>query len=95
MTYFACHYSYPDGDERIVELRPEHREFLSGLKDEGTLVASGPYVDGRGSALIIIRLPEGSGTDDALAVMDEDPFHREGVLAGRDIRPWNPVLNIF
>ena len=95
MKYFAVHYTYTDGDERIVSLRPSHREWLATLADAGRLVGSGPYTDGGGSALIIIRLPETATLADAAELMDEDPFTREGVLPGREIREWNPVLNAF
>lgn len=95
MNYFAVHYSYADGAEAVVALRPEHREFLKTLRDEGTLVASGPYTDGGGSALILLRLPESATVADAEALMNQDPFHRDRVLDGRTIRAWNPVLNIF
>lgn len=95
MSYFACHYTYASDDPDIVRVRPEHRQFIGGLKDRGLLVASGPYNDGHGSALILIRLPEDSTVDDAYAVLDEDPYHRENVLAGREIRRWNPVISIF
>lgn len=95
MKYFAVHYTYADGDENIVRVRPEHREFLGGLKDAGQLVASGPYTDGHGSALIIIRLDDHATVDDAYELMDSDPFVVQDVLAGRKIREWNPVLNVF
>lgn len=95
MKYFAVHYTYANEAKEIVELRPEHREFLGGLKDKGILVASGPYTDGHGSALIIIRLEEPASIDDATELMNQDPFHIQKALAGRTIREWNPVLNIF
>lgn len=95
MNYFAVHYTYADGDDNIVRLRPEHRQFLGRLRDEGTLVASGPYTDGHGSALIIIRLDDHATLDDAYDLMDNDPFVVHDVLAGRKIRAWDPVLNIF
>ena len=95
MKYFAVHYTYADGDDAIVRLRPEHRQFLGRLKDEGKLVASGPYVDGSGSALIIIRLDDHASVDDAYELMDSDPFVLNSALAGRKIRAWNPVLNVF
>ncbi len=95
MNYFAVHYTYADGDDAIVALRPEHREFLKSLKEEGTLVASGPYTDGGGSALILLRLPETATVADAEKLMDGDPFHRDQILDGRSIRAWNPVLNVF
>ncbi|MDO5511342.1 YciI family protein [Corynebacterium sp.] len=95
MKYFAVSYHYPDGSADIVRLRPEHREWLATLLDAGQLVASGPHTDGSGGALIIIRLPEDATLVDAAELMDADPFTREGVLDGREIHEWNPVLNVF
>ncbi|MDO5669533.1 MAG: YciI family protein [Corynebacterium sp.] len=95
MNYFTVQYRYPDGDETITRVRPEHREWLKTLLDAGQLVASGPHTDGSGGALIIVRLPEGSTVTDAEALMDADPFIREKALQGREIRPWNAVLNVF
>ncbi len=95
MKYFAIHYTYADEADEIVALRPKHREFLGSLKDQGKLVASGPYTDGLGSALIIIRLDSPASIDDAIQLMNDDPFHTEKAIATRTIREWNPVLNIF
>lgn len=95
MNYFAITYNYPADSEAIATTRPVHREFLSNLKDKGILVGSGPFLDSDGGALIIIRLPEAATVEDARELMDNDPFHIEGVLDGRSIRPWNPVLNVF
>lgn len=95
MNYFAVSYRYPADSEAIASTRPIHREFLGSLKEKGQLVGSGPFLDSDGGALIIIRLPETATVADATELMDKDPFHTEGVLDGRDIRPWNPVLNVF
>ncbi|NLF15756.1 MAG: hypothetical protein GX595_00645 [Lentisphaerae bacterium] len=93
MNYYAVTYRYPEGDEDIARVRPTHREFLQSLLADGTLVGSGPYAGG--DALIIIRLPEGSTIADAEALMDKDPYRLEGVLPGREIKEWTPVLNVF
>ncbi|MEJ5996944.1 YciI family protein [Corynebacterium sp. H130] len=95
MTYFAVTYRYPADSQEIASTRPIHREFLGKLKDDGILVGSGPFLDDEGGALIIIRLGEGAQVADATALMDKDPFHTTGLLDGRAIRPWNPVLNVF
>ncbi|MBZ8177993.1 hypothetical protein GSS88_09375 [Corynebacterium sp. 3HC-13] len=95
MNYFAVLYHYAADSERIAAIRPEHREFLGELLNQGIVVGSGPYTDGNGGALIIIRLPESATAEDAAELMNRDPFHLKGALSGRDIRPWNPVLNIF
>lgn len=95
MNYFAVLYHYAPDSELITTVRPKHRQFLGALKNEGKLVGSGPYTDGDGGALIVIRLPEPAGIEDATRLMDEDPFLTEGALDHRSIRAWNPVLNIF
>ncbi|AKK03357.1 YciI family protein [Corynebacterium epidermidicanis] len=95
MSFFAIFYDYPADSHLIAENRPVHREFLAKLKEEGILVGSGPFLDENGGALIIIRLNENATVADAEQLMNADPFHRLGILAGRVIRKWNPVLNIF
>lgn len=95
MTYFAVTYTYNPDSEEIVALRPVHREFIGSLKDRGQIVGSGPFTDGAGGALIVITLEDGSTLADAEQIMNDDPFHTEGVLDGRSIRQWNPVISTF
>ena len=95
MNTFAVEYSYSPDSDLITEIRPRHREFLAALKEKGQLIGSGPYTDGDGGALIVIRLPEPASIDDARELMDRDPFHTGGALTGRVFHTWNPVLNVF
>lgn len=95
MNYFCAIYSYPADSEQIASIRPIHREFLSGLKDQGILVGSGPFLDSDGGALIVIRMPDSATVADAEALLDKDPFYTEKALDSRLIRQWNPVLNVF
>ncbi|AKK06154.1 hypothetical protein CMUST_09185 [Corynebacterium mustelae] len=95
MTVFAIEYQYKADNELITNIRPEHRKFLAGLKDEGKLIGSGPFTDGDGGALIIIQLADSATLTDATAIMDNDPFYVGGALDGRVFHTWNPVLNIF
>ncbi|BAU96299.1 hypothetical protein N24_2037 [Corynebacterium suranareeae] len=95
MTYFAVLYSYNPDSEKIAEVRPVHREFIATLHEEGKIIGSGPFVDGEGGALIVIRLPEGSNLADAETLMNQDPFHMQNVLDRRVIRTWNPVTKDF
>lgn len=94
MAVFAVEYHYTPDSELITKIRPEHRAFLSKLKDEGKLIGSGPYTDGAGGALIVIRLADGT-LDDAKELMNHDPFHLQHALDNRVFHTWNPVLNIF
>lgn len=95
MTYFAVTYTYNPDSEEIVNLRPVHREFIGSLKDKGQIVGSGPFTDGEGGALIVIELEDGSTLADAEQIINQDPFHTGGVLDGRSIRQWNPVISTF
>lgn len=87
----AVEYLYdPTRTAEIDEVRPAHREFLRGLLDAGTLLASGPHVDvDAPSALLILRAPSAEA---ALAALDEDPFTQHGLISERTARLWNPVL---
>ncbi|MGP6172962.1 YciI family protein [Corynebacterium sp. A21] len=95
MNTFAILYEYVEDAEQIAAHRPEHREFLGGLEAEGKLIGSGPFTDEEGGALIIIRLPEPAGVEDAAALFDQDPFQLRGLISQRSIRSWNPVKNVF
>ncbi len=93
MTYFIATYTY--GEKMLIQdTRPAHRDFISGLKDEGKIVAAGPFAGDEQSA-IIVRLPEGATQADAEALLADDPYLAAGALADRDIREWNPVINIW
>lgn len=93
MKYFAATYTY--GDMTTVEAtRPAHREFIASQLALGRIVGSGPYI-GDDQALIILQLPDTATEHDASAVLDEDPYTAAGALAKREIREWNPVMNIF
>lgn len=95
MKYFAVKYDYPADSEGIASVRPIHREFIGTLLDDGKIVGSGPFADGEGGALIVIQLANDATIDDAHTLMDRDPFYAEGVITGRSIREWNPVINSF
>ncbi|MGV0427640.1 YciI family protein [Corynebacterium pyruviciproducens] len=96
MTYFAVLYTYITDAEAVSAVRPEHRQFLAGLKEKGMLVGSGPLKETNpGEALIVLALSEGATVADAEAVMDDDPFNRWNRIANRRIVAWDPVLRIF
>lgn len=95
MNTFAVLYEYVNDPDEVAAHRPEHREFLGGLEEQGKLIGSGPFTDDAGGALIIIRLPEPATRADAAVLMDADPFNQRGLIASRTVRPWNPVKNVF
>ncbi len=90
MTIYAVQYAYSDDTDARDVHRPAHREFLSGLAEEGVLLASGPYAgDGPDGALLLVRVGEGA---EALELLREDPFQQQGLVEQVDVREWTPVL---
>ncbi len=86
MAIFAIQYTYGQDTEKMGEFRPEHVEFLSGLHKAGTLLASGPWSVPNTGALLLIKA---DNAEDAAAIMNNDPFARENLIAERSINQWN------
>lgn len=75
--------------EEILPFVEPHRAYLRTLKDQGILIASGPFVPRTGGALLL-KIPSAD-----LALLDrireEDPFTKQG-LAQYEIWPWDVNL---
>lgn len=87
MAKFATIFQYGNQD-RIAEVRPRHREYLTSLKESGKLFASGPFEDDSGALIIY----EAETQADAEALIKADPFHEAGVFVAWDMRPWRQVF---
>lgn len=91
MPVFAVSYGYVATPEQLNEIRPMHRQWLTGLLEGGQLLASGPMVDNPEALLIFV-----SGSANELAnLLDNDPFNVAGFIGTRSIQQWNPVLGPF
>jgi uncharacterized protein len=89
MTVFAVQYAYDDRTALRDEVRPEHRRYLAGLLDAGSLLASGPWSDGDPGALLLMRADSAAEVE---RLLDDDPFTRAGLVATRTLREWTPVF---
>jgi uncharacterized protein YciI len=90
MATHAVVYTYVDDPARLDEVRPDHRAFLSGLHEEGYLIASGPLTGGGGpSALLLV---EAASPDVVESLLEQDPFRTEGLIAERDVQGWDVVI---
>ncbi len=76
--------------EEVLNVIEDHRAYLRGLKDQGLLLASGPF-DPRSGGGLLLRVPD----EDAAAALDRiregDPFTRTG-CAQYELLPWIPVI---
>jgi uncharacterized protein len=87
MKYAAIIVYTPDSST-IAKARPAHREYLTGLQQQGKLVISGPFSDDRGGLLVY----EADTPADVEKLIADDPFAAQGVFTSWEIRPWNVVF---
>ena len=85
---FAAVIEYIQDKAKINEIRPTHRQYLTGLKEKGQIAATGPFLDDYGALIIY----EAATKEEAEALLKGDPFHQAGVFVSWVIRPWNPVI---
>lgn len=86
MAIFCVEYRYTDDSAGRDTHRAEHRAYLEG---QPGLLLSGPYLDDPAGALIVLETEHLAEIEKILAA---DPFQREGLVAERTIRSFNPVL---
>ena len=84
---FATVFAY--GNQHLIdEVRPKHREYLTSLKEQGKLFASGPFEDDSGALIIY----ESDSQEDAEALVEGDPFREAGVFQSYTMKPWRQVF---
>lgn len=93
MPFYAVQYRYTDDSARQDEVRPAHREYLTSLAGAGTLRASGPYVGVTPAAALLIFTADSEET--VRALLADDPFQVEGLVAEATIAEWNPVIGDY
>jgi uncharacterized protein YciI len=76
--------------EEVLRVVDEHRGYLRGLRERGTLLASGPFEPRSGGALLL-RVSDESPAEDLDAIRDGDPFVAQGI-AQYELLVWQPVI---
>lgn len=77
--------------DEVIAATPDHRSYLSGLRDAGVLLASGPF-DPRTGGALILRVAD----DDPAAldrIRDADPFWQRGI-ANYELLRWAPAIGL-
>lgn len=92
MPFFAVHYTYSEATVAGRDThRPEHRAWLSGLIEAGSLLSSGPYADGSGALLLFQATDESALAE----LLPQDPFARENLIDAVRAVQWLPVTGAF
>lgn len=73
--------------EEVMGVTEQHRVYLRELKDEGTLIASGP-MDPRTGGILLLKVPDDDIIGSLDRVRDGDPYVTFG-LAQYEMIPWN------
>jgi uncharacterized protein YciI len=76
--------------EEVLRVVDDHRGYLRGLRERGTLLASGPFEPRSGGALLL-RVSDESPAEDLDAIRDGDPFVARGI-AQYELLVWQPVI---
>jgi uncharacterized protein YciI len=66
-----------------------HADFVDALTDEGTFVMGGPFRDNSGSMALL----EGVSAEEARALVQNDPFVRNGVFVIGSVRDWTVYVD--
>ncbi|MCI0377072.1 MAG: YciI family protein [Gemmataceae bacterium] len=85
---FAAVIEYIKDKAKVDRIRPEHRQYLTSLKEKGQLAISGPFTDDYGALIVY----EANSREEAETLLKGDPFHKNGIFVQWVIRPWNPVF---
>ena len=88
MPLFTLALRFPASDDRRPQVRSRHREYLDQLKNEGKLVAAGPWGNDHG-ALIVYQAQDAR---EARKLLDNDPYATEGVVADAELHEWQPMV---
>jgi hypothetical protein len=86
---FAAVIEYTPDKSKILEVRPAHREYLTGVVKAGGLVVGGPFIDDSGAIIIY----EAESAQAAESLLRNDPFCTQGVFVSWTIRPWKVVMS--
>ena len=72
--------------DEVLAVLDQHRAYLSGLKENGTLIASGP-MDPRTGGILLLRVPDDDVQGALDTIRDGDPYVTCGV-AQYELIPW-------
>lgn len=100
MGIFAVHYTYPEDMTSVLQVRPQHRQWIG---EQDWILVAGMYQGGldevsegepseqepSNAALIVAQA---DSVEQLVSRMDQDPYWQNGFVLRRVVREWNPPL---
>jgi uncharacterized protein YciI len=84
MMKIANYVRYVGDADKVSELRPAHRAFMSELLRQNKLVAGGPFVDGSGAIFVY----EVQDLIEAERLVAADPYTTGGAILSHELKQW-------
>lgn len=78
--------------EEVLPHVDAHRAHLRELKNQGLLIASGPF-DPRSGGALLLRVPDDNVHSALDSIRDSDPFFKLGI-AQYELLPWAPTIGV-
>lgn len=88
MAWYVVETTYTTDRDRLLAVRPLHRDYLARLADEGRVLAGGPFADDV-SGIAVYAVADAAELDRLLA---EDPYTTERIAAARVVREWRITI---
>jgi uncharacterized protein YciI len=85
MAWFLVEIRYVQ--EKYLEARPRHREFLDKQAADGTVLVAGPLTDETGG----VSLYQAEDEAALYEIINQDPYYLEGAVAERTVRGFRPM----
>ena len=76
--------------EEVLPVLDAHRAYLRTLKEQGTLLAAGPF-DPRIGGALLLRITDSDVNAALDLIRDNDPYWQAGI-AQYELLPWNPAI---
>lgn len=87
MAIFALQLKFKNNDRRL-EVRPKHREYLTTLREQGKLVTAGPFGDETGALLLY----DVSSESELREILTADPYTPADVYDIVLLQEWKPLF---
>nr|WP_255695273.1 YciI family protein [Salinicoccus sp. ID82-1] len=75
-------------EEKSIQFRPDHLEFLEDLRNKGTVLMNGKFSDGSGGLVIY----KGDSIESVKEIVERDPYIKTGARS-YTLREWEMVSN--